>query len=114
MMKIRNEGVKEQTRATRPRFGQTMKDVANLKKPSNRTLGIQSLTTQFDVMKIKLSQLIEALKLHYSCMLQLDKSRILVSTTHQQSVNKRFARGFVLSITSLLLHNNRLQKKLLP
>ena len=85
MMKSRNEGVKGQSRATRPRFGQTMKDVANLKKPSNRTLGIQSLATQFDVMKIKLSQLIEALKLHYSCMLQLDKSRILVSNMQYAS-----------------------------
>jgi hypothetical protein len=64
-------GLKPKTRVFQP-----MKDIT---KNSNRSAELHSLATQFDVLKIKLFQLIEALKLHYKSMTQMNKTRVLVS-----------------------------------
>ena len=64
-------------RFSKPRIGQAAKEVL---KPSNRTHDLHTLTSQFDVLKIKLSQLIEALKVHYKAMSQINISRLTVSS----------------------------------
>jgi hypothetical protein len=69
-------------RMPKNRIGQTMKDAMQVKKGStNRSSDLSFLSSQFDVVKIKLSQLIDALKGHYKSLLQINKTRLLVSLT---------------------------------
>ena len=85
-------------RFSKPRIGQAAKEVV---KPSNRTHDLHSLTSQFDVLKIKLSQLIEALKVHYKAMSQINKSRLAVSS--KDCISVMILLFFVL-MSSLLHH----------
>ena len=65
-------------RLPKPRITQTMKDVMLPKKSSNRASDLSFLSAQFDVIQIKLTQLIEALRLHYKSLIQVNKSRLSV------------------------------------
>ncbi len=62
----------------RPRLGQSVKDIV-VRKSSNRNSELQFLASQFDVVKIKLTQFIEALKEQYKVFLQMSKTRLSVS-----------------------------------
>ena len=70
-------------RIPKPRITQTMKDVMLPKKSSNRASDVTLLSAKFDVVQIKLTQLIEALKLHYKALIQVNKSRLLVRMRFQ-------------------------------
>ena len=61
---------------SKPRISQAVKDVV---KTSNRSSDLHTLTTQFDVVKIKLSQLIEALKMQHQAMKTVNRTRLTVS-----------------------------------
>lgn len=66
-------------RIPKPRITQTMKDAMLPKKVNTRASDLNFLSSQFDVVQIKLTQLIEALKSHYKSLIQVNKSRLMVA-----------------------------------
>ena len=77
-MSNRSPQEKVTTNSMRPRLGQSVKDLV-MRKSSNRNSELQFLASQFDVVKIKLMQFIEALKEQYKAIVLNSKTRLLVS-----------------------------------